>query len=93
MIFKAADRQGHARVTLGSMIDVRPDGEGGWTGVDDYQAGEPLVPLIGRDGSVHALDIGSFIYARTPYDPAAPVPGGVDASGWQAAPGRHAVTS
>jgi len=28
----------------------------------------------------------SFIYARTPYDPAAPIPGGVDAAGWQAGP-------
>jgi CubicO group peptidase (beta-lactamase class C family) len=74
-------------------LRFRPDGEGGWTGVDGYQAGEPLVPLIGRDGSVHALDIGSFIYTRTPYDPAAPVPGGVDASGWQAAPARHALSS
>ena len=77
----------------GRSLRFRPDGEGGWKGIDGYQAGEPLVPLIGRDGMVHALDVGSFIYTRTPYDPAAPVPGGIDELGWQAAPARHALTS
>lgn len=67
------------------------DGNGGWTGLDGYQAGEPLVPVTGPDGSVTALDIGSFIYTRTPYDPAAPVPGGVDSAGWQAAPASQGV--
>ena len=62
------------------------DADGGWVGMDGYQAGEPLVPVIGQDGSVKALDIGSFIYTRTPYDPAAPVAGGVDPDGWHAAP-------
>jgi len=62
------------------------DADGGWRGIDGYQAGEPLVPLTGPDGSVTALDVGSFIYTRTPYDPAAPVPGGVAADRWQAAP-------
>jgi len=70
----------------GRIMRFRPDGDGGWTGIDGDQAGEPLVPVTGPDGSVNALDIGSFIYTRTPYDPAAPVPGGVDAAGWQAAP-------
>jgi CubicO group peptidase (beta-lactamase class C family) len=73
----------------GRGVRFRPDGEGGWVGVDGYQAGEPLVPVRGPDGSVIALDIASFIYTRTPYDPAAPVPGGVDPAGWQAAPARQ----
>ncbi|HEX9034131.1 MAG TPA: serine hydrolase, partial [Streptosporangiaceae bacterium] len=64
----------------------RRDAGGGWTGIDGYQAGEPLVPVVGPDGSVTALDIGSLVYTRTPYDPAAPVPGGVDSAGWEAAP-------
>jgi hypothetical protein len=63
----------------------RPDGDGGWAGIDGYQAGEPLAVVTGPDGSVTALNIGSFIYTRTPYDRAAPVPGGVDADGWRAA--------
>ncbi|HEX5189315.1 MAG TPA: serine hydrolase domain-containing protein [Streptosporangiaceae bacterium] len=70
----------------GRGMRFAPDGDGGWRGLDGYQAGEPLVPVTGPGGSVIALDIGSFIYTRTPYDPAAPVPGGVDPAGWQAAP-------
>jgi CubicO group peptidase (beta-lactamase class C family) len=70
----------------GRGVRFAPDGDGGWRGLDGYQAGEPLVPVTGPGGSVTALDIGSFIYTRTPYDPAAPVPGGVDPGGWQAAP-------
>jgi CubicO group peptidase (beta-lactamase class C family) len=69
----------------GQAMRFRPDGDGGWTGIDGYQAGEPLAVVTGPDGSATALNIGSFIYTRTPYDPAAPVPGGVDADGWQAA--------
>lgn len=68
-------------------IRFHPDGHGGWRGVDGYQAGEPLVPIHGPHGTVIALDVGSFIYTRTPYDPAAPIPGGVDPAGWHAAPG------
>jgi len=69
----------------GRAMRFRPDGNGGWTGIDGYQAGEPLSVVAGPGGSVIALNIGSFIYTRTPYDPAAPVPGGVDAAGWHAA--------
>ena len=53
----------------------------GWLGLDGYHAGETLRPVV-RDGSVVALDLGSFIYSRQPYDPAAPIPGGVDPAGW-----------
>lgn len=77
----------------GRSLRFRSDDKGGWTGIDGYQAGEPLVPLIGEDGTVDALDIGSFLYTRTPYDPAAPVPGGIDKAGWQAAAARHALSS
>jgi hypothetical protein len=28
------------------------------------------------DGSVNHLDVATFIHTRTPYDPAAPIPGG-----------------
>ncbi len=73
----------------GQAMRFRPDGEGGWTGVDGYQAGEPLAVVTGPDGSATALNIGSFIYTRTPYDPAAPVPGGVDNDGWQAAASQN----
>ena len=32
------------------------------------------------DGSVNHLDIATFIFTRTPYDPGAPIPGGVPES-------------
>jgi CubicO group peptidase (beta-lactamase class C family) len=59
----------------------QPDGT--WLGIDGYQAGEPLTPVYGPGGTTAiALDVGSFIFTRTPYDPAAPVPGGVHPEGW-----------
>ena len=51
--------------------------DGAWVGLDGYYAGETL-----RIATDH-LDVGSFIFTRTPYDPAAPVPGGVDEAGWR----------
>ncbi|TFV67740.1 UNVERIFIED_ORG: class A beta-lactamase-related serine hydrolase [Bacillus sp. AZ43] len=51
--------------------------DGSWRGLDGYYAGERL-----RFADDH-LDLGTFILTRTPYDPEAPVPGGVDESGWR----------
>jgi CubicO group peptidase (beta-lactamase class C family) len=48
-----------------------------WVGLDGYYAGETL-----RLADDH-LDLGTFVFTRTPYDPAAPVPGGVDERGWR----------
>jgi CubicO group peptidase (beta-lactamase class C family) len=50
---------------------------GAWLGLDGYFAGEAL-----RIADDH-LDLGTFVFTRTPYDPEAPVPGGVDESGWR----------
>jgi CubicO group peptidase (beta-lactamase class C family) len=55
---------------------ARQDG-GQWVGLDGYFAGETL-----RIAEDH-LDLGTFIFTRTPYDPGAPVPGGVDEDGWR----------
>lgn len=66
----------------GRGMRFRRDGAGGWRGVDGYMAGEPLTVVAGPDAEVTALDVGSFIYTRTPYDPGAPVPGGVDPDAW-----------
>ena len=52
-------------------------GDGTWIGLDGYYAGEPL-----RIAPDH-LDLGTFVFTRTPYDPEAPVPGGVDERGWR----------
>jgi CubicO group peptidase (beta-lactamase class C family) len=57
-----------------SRFTARADGT--WVGLDGYYAGEVL-----RIAEEH-LDVGTFVFTRTPYDPEAPVPGGVDERGW-----------
>jgi len=56
--------------------------DGSWTGLDGYYSGETLT--VERDASdrVSHLDVGSFRFSRTPYDPSADIPGGIDPSGW-----------
>jgi CubicO group peptidase (beta-lactamase class C family) len=63
---------------------LRPTGDDEWEGLNGYFAGERL--RIRRDGggAVSHLDLGTFVFTRQPYDPTAPVPGGVDPAGWQA---------
>jgi CubicO group peptidase (beta-lactamase class C family) len=51
--------------------------DGTWLGLDGYYAGETL-----RIAEDH-LDVGTFVFTRAPYDPDAPVPGGVDQRGWR----------
>jgi len=67
----------------GRASRFRPNGDGSWTGLDGYHAGEALRPV--GDPPV-ALDLGSFVFTRTAYDTAAPVPGGVDDGGWRPGP-------
>jgi CubicO group peptidase (beta-lactamase class C family) len=64
------------RVGRASRFAPRKDGT--WVGLDGYYAGETL-----RIAPDH-LDLATFVFTRTPYDPEAPVPGGVDDQGWQA---------
>ena len=80
----SASRDGHLLLgesSAGRTCRLKP-GAGGWTGLDGYYAGETLT--VGRDGSgqVSHLDLGSFRFSRTPYDPAADIPGGIDPEGW-----------
>lgn len=60
----------------------RPVGRDEWVGLDGYHTGEPLRVVRRADGTVSHLDLASFRFTRTPYDPAADVPGGVDEAGW-----------
>src|SRR3954449_9789468 len=53
-----------------------PREDGTWIGLDGYYAGETL-----RIAPDH-LDLATFVFTRSPYDPEAPVPGGVDERGW-----------
>jgi CubicO group peptidase (beta-lactamase class C family) len=68
----------------GSRFRAEPDGT--WTGLEGYYAGERLRVVRAADGTVSHLDIGSFVLTRAPYDPAAPIPGGVDPDGWPTTP-------
>ncbi|MDX5562843.1 serine hydrolase [Streptomyces sp. ID05-04B] len=61
----------------------RPNGDGTWTGLEGYYAGELLKAVRRPDGSVDHLDLGSFVFTRQPYDEGAAVPGGVDPGGWR----------
>jgi CubicO group peptidase (beta-lactamase class C family) len=61
----------------------RPADDGTWVGLNGYFAGETLRPIRDDEGRLSHLDIGSFVLTREPYDPDAPIPGGVDPDGWR----------
>jgi CubicO group peptidase (beta-lactamase class C family) len=61
----------------GRVSRFEPRDDGTWVGRDGYFAGEAL-----RIADDH-LNLDTFVFTRTPYDPAAPVPGGVDERGWR----------
>jgi hypothetical protein len=46
-------------------------------GVAGYHHGEPLTAVRRDDGSVSHLLVSTFVLTRTPYDPGAPIPGGL----------------
>jgi hypothetical protein len=64
--------------------NFRPAGDGTYIGESGYFDGERLVLHRRTDGSISHLDIASFVFTRTPYDPNADIPGGVDKKGWHA---------
>ncbi len=66
----------------GRASRLRAVGDGSWVGLDGYHAGEVLRPVRSGEGEAVALDLGTFVFSRTPYDPAAPHPGGVHPAGW-----------
>ncbi|MCX4763404.1 beta-lactamase family protein [Streptomyces sp. NBC_01275] len=67
----------------GRRSRFRPNGDGTWTGLEGYYAGEALRAVRRPDGTVDHLDLGSFVFTRQPYDVGAAVPGGVDPEGWR----------
>jgi len=58
-------------------FELRGDRLVGTTG---YHAGETLHVVRRDDGSVSHLECATFVYTRMPYDPQAPIPGGVPGS-------------
>lgn len=59
-----------------------PGGPDTWTGLDEYFAGERLTVRRDPRGAATHLDLGSFRFTRTPYDPGGDIPGGVG-TGWR----------
>jgi CubicO group peptidase (beta-lactamase class C family) len=68
----------------GRASRFRPLGDDTWIGLDGYYSGESLRVGRAADGTPNHLDLTTFIFTRTPYDPSAPIPGGVDEKGWRA---------
>ena len=56
--------------------------DGAWVGLDGYHEGETLTVVRDPAGRVSHLDLGSFRFTRTPYDPASDIPGEVHPSRW-----------
>jgi CubicO group peptidase (beta-lactamase class C family) len=81
-----ADRVLELRSLSGSGRGARfrPAPDGTWVGLNGYFNGETLRAVRdGASGRITHLDIGSFVFTREPYDPDAPIPGGVDPDGWR----------
>ncbi|MFE2582168.1 serine hydrolase domain-containing protein [Streptomyces sp. NPDC059378] len=74
---------------IGRRSRFRANGDGTWTGLEGYYAGELLKAVRRPDGSVDHLDLGSFVFTRQPYDRTASVPGGVDPEGWRGLKSRQ----
>jgi hypothetical protein len=66
----------------GRASRFRPVRDDEWVGLDGYYAGETLRLHRHADGSPRHLDLATFVFTRTPYDPAAPIPGGLDLGSW-----------
>jgi CubicO group peptidase (beta-lactamase class C family) len=56
--------------------------ETGWVGLDGYFEGEPLTVVRDAEGRASHLDLASFRLSRSPYDPAADIPGDVHPDRW-----------
>jgi CubicO group peptidase (beta-lactamase class C family) len=64
---------------------LRPAGDGEWTGLNGYFAGELMRVHRDTEGTATHLNLGTFVFTRQPYHPADLVPGGVDPAGWRSA--------
>ncbi|WP_232548614.1 serine hydrolase domain-containing protein [Propioniciclava soli] len=77
----------------GRLLLVGADGKGAshfagsgdrWTGDGgDYFHGEPLVVHRDAHGRPRTLEVATFCFTRTPYDPEVDLPGGPDPDGWR----------
>lgn len=65
-----------ARHRLAEQFEARPS-DGALVGVAGYHRGETLHRRRRPDGTLGHLECATFVYTRIPYDPDAPIPGGV----------------
>lgn len=69
--------------STGRSSRFRPLGTDRWLGLDGYFAGETLTVVREEHRTPHHLNVATFIFTRSPYDPSAPIPGGLDPEGWR----------
>ncbi|WP_446665218.1 serine hydrolase domain-containing protein [Flexivirga sp. B27] len=81
VLTREGDRLRLAPVAGGRGSRFVADGSDSWVGLDEYFAGERLTVHRRDDGAPAYLDLGSFRFTRTPYDPSGDIPGGVG-TGW-----------
>lgn len=69
---------------VGRGARFRADTDGTWVGLEGYHEGERLSVRRDGHGRPVQLDLASFVFTRSPYDPSpdAEVPGGLDPAGW-----------
>lgn len=82
LLTQEGDRLRLAPVQGGRGSRFAADQGGGWVGLDEYFAGERLTVHRDETGAATYLDLGSFRFSRTPYDPAGDIPGG-PGTGWR----------
>lgn len=75
-------RLGTPGVGRGADFERAPDDPTRWVGTAGYYAGETLVVRRDGEGRPVRLEVASFVFSRTPYDPLAQIPGDVDERGW-----------
>jgi CubicO group peptidase (beta-lactamase class C family) len=63
-------------LALPGRVDVFGLADTGLLGLAGYHRGETLHVVRRPDGEVAHLEVATFVLTRTPYDPAAPIPGG-----------------
>jgi CubicO group peptidase (beta-lactamase class C family) len=80
--FSGSELELRAPLGHGRESRFRASGPDVFVGLDGYHTGEPLRVVRGPLGAPSHLDLGSFVFTRGPYDPAGPIPGGVDPAGW-----------
>ncbi|GAB3866820.1 serine hydrolase domain-containing protein [Nocardioides maradonensis] len=61
----------------GRRMSFAPQPDGTWLGTSGYLTGETLRVCRREDGAISHLECATFVWTRTPYDPQAPIPGGV----------------